>query len=97
MERTFEIIPKDWYKRRSKTGEQVRAVHVEIPDYLATHNHICNMVVRYSDNTTKTLIARVIYNSLSEKWTVDGMEVSVVVVEECQSNMIEQHDQQQTL
>ncbi len=94
MARFFEIIPKDWYKRRNKTGEQVKAVHVYIPDYLAIHNHICNMVVSYSDSSVKTLVARIIYNSLSEEWTVDGMEVSVVVQEK-QSNMVDEGDQQQ--
>lgn len=85
----FEIIPKEWYKRRTLTGKQVKPVHVAIPDYQAVHNHICNMIVSYSDDSLKTLIARVIYNDLTEKWTVDGMEVAVTVIENHQSNSIE--------
>jgi len=92
MARMFQIIPKDWYKRRTFMGKEVKAVHVAIPDYEAIHNHICNMIVSYSDDSLKTLIARVLYNDLTEKWTVDGMEVSVTVIENCQSNLVD--DQQ---
>lgn len=84
MARKFEIIQKDWYKRRTITGKQVKPVHVAIPDYKPIHNHICNMIVSYDDDSLKTLIARVLYNELTNKWTVDGMEVSVTVVEGCQ-------------
>lgn len=77
----FKIIEKNWYKRRTLTGKEIKPVHVAIPDYQAVHNHICNMIVSYSDDSLKNLIARVIYNSLTDKWTVDGMEVAVTVVE----------------
>ena len=90
MARMFQIIPKDWYKRRSLTGKQVKPVHVAIPDYQAIHNHICNMIVSYDDDSLKTLIARVLYNDITQKWTVDGMEVAVVVIENIQSNEIDE-------
>lgn len=87
MGRMFQIIAKDWYKRRSPTGAEIKPVHVSIPDYKATHNHICNMIVTFSDRSTKTLIARVLFNELTNQWTVDGMEVAVTVIE----NYDEQH------
>ncbi len=93
MTRTFQIIPKDWYKRRTLTGQEIKPVHVAIPDYQAVHNHICNMIVSYSDESLKTLIARVLYNDLSQKWTVDGMEVAVHVIENTTSqSLFEQLD-----
>ncbi|GHG08258.1 hypothetical protein [Thalassotalea marina] len=81
MARKFDIIHKDWYKRRTLIGRQIKPVHVAIPDYQPIHNHICNMIVSYDDGSLKTLIARVLFNELSNKWTVDGMEVAVTVVE----------------
>ena len=86
MAREFKIIPKTWYKSRTFTGKQIEPVHVAIPDYQEVHNHICNMIVSYSDDSLKTLIARVLYNDLNEKWTVDGMEVAVTVVELSKEN-----------
>lgn len=81
MARKFEIIEKEWYKRRTLTGKEIKPVHVAIPDYQPVHNYICNMIVSYSDDSLKTLISRVLYNELTGKWTVDGMEVSVTVIE----------------
>ncbi len=78
---TFTIIKKDWYKRRQPIGRQAYPVSVSIADYQATHNHFCNMIVHYNDDSEKSLIARVIYNKLKEQWTVDGMEVAVIVSE----------------
>mgnify|MGYP000135564806 CR=1 FL=1 len=96
MAREFKIIPKDWYQKRSLTGKKIEPVHVAIPDYQQVHNHICNMIVSYSDDSLKTLIARVLYNDLNEKWTVDGMEVAVTVVEISQENVLDFFDSQQT-
>ena len=67
-----------------------------IPDYQEVHNHICNMIVSYSDDSLKTLIARVLYNDLNGKWTVDGMEVAVTVVEISQKNEGNYFSSQQT-
>ncbi|GHF01976.1 hypothetical protein [Thalassotalea profundi] len=82
----FKIIEKDWYKRRSPSGEDISPVHVAIPDYQEIHNHICNMVVSYSDGSTKALIARVLFNEFNNQWIVDGMEVVVKVFKEAQEN-----------
>jgi len=89
MARTFKIIPKDWYKRRELKGGDIKPVHVTIPDYQKIHNHICNMVVTYSDKSTKVLIARVLFNELADRWTVDGMEVAVTVLEGFQEKFID--------
>ena len=78
----FTIIDRQWYKRRQPSAQQVQPVSVVIPDYQAIHNHFCTMVVSYSDGSEKSLIARVIYNQLNEQWTVDGMEVAVLVEDE---------------
>ena len=93
MARMFKIIHKDWYKRRTLTGREVKPVHVAIPDYQQVHNHICNMIVSYDDNSIKTLIARVLFNELNQTWTVDGMEVAVTVEEDTQESWL---DREQT-
>ncbi|WP_448564460.1 hypothetical protein [Thalassotalea ganghwensis] len=90
MARMFKIIEKDWYKRRTLTGREVKPVHVAIPDYQQVHNHICNMIVSYDDNSIKTLIARVLFNELNQTWTVDGMEVAVTVIEDVQERWANQ-------
>lgn len=82
----FKIIEKDWYKRRSASGKDISPVHVAIPDYKEIHNHICNMVVSYSDGSTKALIARVLFNEFNNQWVVDGMEVVVKVIKGAQEN-----------
>ena len=96
MAREFKIIPKDWYQKRTLTGKIIEPVHVAIPDYQEVHNHICNMIVSYSDDSLKTLIARVLYSDFNEKWTVDGMEVAVTVVEMSQENEDDFFNSQQT-
>lgn len=88
MARMFKIIEKDWYKRRTPAGKEISPVHVAIPDYQKTHNHICNMVVSYSDGSTKALIARVLFNEFNNQWSVDGMEVAVKVIENAQKNYL---------
>lgn len=92
MARMFQIIAKDWYKRRMLSGKEIKPVHVAIPDYQQVHNHICNMIVSYNDDSIKTLIARVLYNELTEKWTVDGMEVAVTVIENHQYGIDDNED-----
>jgi len=79
--REFQIIPRDWYKRRRPDQAQPIPVSVQIPEYQALANHICKMLVSYSDGSKKELIGRVIYNKLKHYWTVDGMEVAVRVIE----------------
>lgn len=79
MEPRFEIIHKDWYKRRKPVKNLVEPISVEIPDYQATKNHMCKMKVVYSDRSEKQLIARVLFNEKTQQWTVDGMEVAVKV------------------
>ncbi|GAA5134426.1 hypothetical protein [Thalassotalea piscium] len=88
----FNIIEKEWYKRETSTGQYITPVHVVIPDYQQVHNHICNMVVSYSDGSTKSLIARVLFNEFNNQWTVDGMEVAVKVIENAIENF--QSDEQ---
>ena len=78
----FVIIEKDWYKRRSPNTSLATPIHVEIPDYQALANHMCQMKVTYSDHSHKTLISRVLQNQITKEWTVDGMEVAVKVVED---------------
>lgn len=80
MTTSFEIIAKDWYKRRRPNDKVAIPISVNIPDFQPIKNHICNMEVHYDDGTSKTLIARVIYNQLNDYWTVDGMEVAVKVI-----------------
>lgn len=80
MAYNFDIIPRDWHKRRTPSLNLVQPVKVEIPDFQLNHNHICKMNVTYSDQSEKQLIGRVIYNKLTETWTVDGMELAVKVI-----------------
>lgn len=79
MEKKFHIIARDWYKRKISNKNPIYPVKVSIPDYQQTHQYICNMIVNYSDHSVKSLIGRVIYNELKQKWIVDGMSVAVAV------------------
>ena len=78
---TFQILARDWHKRRKPSHKTIEPISVEIPNFMLEHNHMCTMVVTYSDDSKKELIARVIHNQLAQRWTVDGMEVAVEVVE----------------
>lgn len=76
----FEIIPKDWAKRR-KPSVQLKPVHVNIPDFQCQEQHFCNMEVTFEDGSEKTFFSRVIKNHITGQWTVDGMHVAVKVIE----------------
>ena len=77
---SFKILARDWYKRRKPSSQIIEPLKVDIPNFKQEHNHMCTMVVTYSDHSTKELIARVIYNQLAKRWTVDGMELAVEVI-----------------
>jgi hypothetical protein len=81
LNRTFEIIEKDWYKRRAPDTKMLTPISADIPYYRATPNHMCDMIVTYSDGSKKTLLARVIQNNITKAWTVDGMEIAVKVID----------------
>lgn len=76
----FEIIPKDWAKRR-KPSLQPKVIQVNIPDFLCKEQHFCNMEVRFDDGSEKKFFSRVIKNHITGQWTVDGMHVAVKVIE----------------
>lgn len=76
----FEIIEKDWYKRRVPS-QSLKAVSVKIDDFQKVPNHFCDMEVTYEDGSKKVLKSRVIYNALQQRWTVDGMAVAVRLVD----------------
>ncbi|MGJ8679650.1 hypothetical protein [Paraglaciecola sp.] len=76
---TFEIIPKSWSKRRKPSKDPV-PVFVEIPDLVLKQQYFCNMNVTYDDYSQRTFYSRVIFNQLTEQWTVDGMHVAVRVI-----------------
>jgi len=78
----FEIIKKDWQKRRKPDVNQITPLSVNIPDFRKEKNHMCKMHVSFSDGSEKSLIARVIQNQITKVWTVDGMEVAVRLIEE---------------
>ena len=77
----FEIIEKDWFKRREPNKIKRKVLEVRIPDYKQEQNHFCDMFVTYDDGTEAKYIARVIYNKINDYWTVDGMHVSVKVID----------------
>ena len=81
MNHAFQIIINNCYQIHHAAEFQLKAISVDIPDYREVHNHICNMVVTYNDQSEKSLIARVIYNSLNDAWTVDGKALTVNVVD----------------
>jgi hypothetical protein len=76
---TFELIHKDWAKRR-KPKTEVKPIKVLIPDFELKEQHFCNMEVEYEDGTTKRYYSRVIKNHITHQWTVDGMHVAVRVI-----------------
>ncbi|MCV2885950.1 hypothetical protein OE749_14755 [Aestuariibacter sp. AA17] len=76
---TFEIIPKNWTKRR-KAKPEPRAVAVEIPEFVYEKNHQCIMYVTYDDGSTREYLGRVLQNPITGRWAVDGMHVAVRVI-----------------
>ena len=81
MSKKFHIIGRDRSNCQTLNKQKIHPVQVSIPDYQQTHDYICNMIVNFSDNSVKSLIGRVIYNELKQKWIVDGMAVTVNVEE----------------
>ncbi|MCO7223460.1 hypothetical protein [Pleionea sp. CnH1-48] len=79
----FEVLPKDWFKRR-KPVKSPNIIKVEVDDFKKQPNHFCRIRVYYDDDSEKSLIGRVLYNSIKEHWTVDGMEVAVRLIENSQ-------------
>ncbi len=75
----FDIIPKSWHKRRARRPEPT-PISVAIPDFKRLDQSFCNMQVTFTDGSEKTFYSRVIYNALTDSWTVDGMHVSVKVI-----------------
>lgn len=79
----YELIEKDWYKRRVPNSKpSPKIINITIDNFEKTHNHMCKMHIEYDDGQTESLVARVIQNQVTKKWTVDGMKVAVRVIEE---------------
>lgn len=75
----FEIIPKSWSKRRTPVAEP-NPVSVSIPDFKLLDQHFCTMQVSYDDGSQRQFYSRVIQNTVTKKWTVDGMHVACRVL-----------------
>lgn len=75
----FELIPKNWAKRR-RVKPEPQPVSVEIADFKLIEQHFCNMVVHYDDGSQQTYYSRVLRNAITGQWTVDGMHVAVRVI-----------------
>ena len=75
----FEIIPKDWAKRRKPTPTP-QPVSVTIPDFECKEQHFCTMQVVFDDGSEQSFYSRVIRNHITGQWTVDGMHVAVKVI-----------------
>lgn len=71
----FEIIPKNWSKRRTPVAEP-KPVFVSIPDFQLLDQHFCTMQVSYEDGSQRQFYSRVIQNVITGQWTVDGMHVA---------------------
>lgn len=81
LHNTFEVLDRSWYKRRCpKKEREDKIVHLSIPEYKEEHNHFCNMFVEYASGRKENYISRVVYNSIKDYWTVDGMHVAVRVL-----------------
>jgi radical SAM superfamily enzyme with C-terminal helix-hairpin-helix motif len=91
MVKKFHIIGRDSTKNQGSNKQKIYPIQVSIPDYKQTHDYICNMIVNYSDHSVKSLIGRVLYNELKQKWIVDGMAVTVNVDQQA-SNVSNEHD-----
>lgn len=77
----YELIKKDWYKRRVPSKQApATVINVEVPDYEKKHNHMCSMVVEYDNGHIESLVARVIQNQITKEWTVDGMKVAIRIL-----------------
>jgi hypothetical protein len=76
----FEIVPANWFKRRTPRPEPKPIKVVKIDDFQLVENHFCTMHVEYDDGNVKEYLSRVMFSEYSEKWLVDGMHVYVEVV-----------------
>jgi len=81
MNHTFKIITNNCYQSNNTVKNHIKAISVSIPDYQEVHNHICTMDVTYNDRSIKSLIARVIYNNLTNDWIVDAKALVVNVID----------------
>ena len=81
MAHSFELMQRDWYKRRKPNSDEVSIVDYEVIDFEKTHNHMCKIKITYSNGKEKVLIARVIFNQLTNVWTIDGMELALKLIE----------------
>lgn len=79
----FELMPRDWYKRRTPNRPEPEPVEiVSVVPFDKVHNLMCTMTVRYSNGTEKQLLSRVLYNKLQDHWAVDAMSVAAKLIEE---------------
>lgn len=76
----YQVITKSWSKRRPlDSSKEVQSI--QFIEFKKQHNHFCKMAVVYQNGAQETLISRVIYNDIKKHWTVDGMKVSVRLIE----------------
>ena len=72
----YEIINCDWYKRRR--GLPIpKAVSVELVNFKKEKNSFCTMIATLDNGETVELLARVIYNSIKDHYTVEGMDTDM--------------------
>ena len=80
MNLKYKILEKDWCKRRvDKPKPEID--RVEVPDFKKEHDHFCDMFVFYKNGDEKKYRSRVIYNELKKHWAIDGMHVSIIVLD----------------
>lgn len=68
----FKIRKLDWYKRRSPVKEP-EALSVKIPDFKKEENHPCDVFTLYDDGIERRLLGRVVRNSVTGVWAVNGL------------------------
>lgn len=71
----MEIVIREmsWFKRREPTTEP-KAVSVKIEGFERINNHMCKMIATYDDGHEYDLIARVIQNAVTGKWSIYGLD-----------------------
>lgn len=69
----FELMPQDWYKRRSKVKEDSYITQVSVRGFKKIENSNCLMQVTYEDGTQIELGSIIQHNELADRWTVHGL------------------------
>jgi len=82
----LKIENTNWVKRRRPTDDPI-PLNASIPDLKLEREAKCSVFVTYSDEVTRELKGRVLFNEIKQTWSVSaiangGWMVSISVIED---------------